>query len=183
MKKILRIIIICILSCALTSCKSPNKENNIIEDDANYIVECVYPWYDIGSSFNCMPVMIQDYSDKYTYDAWCDNGYVLTANDGTLHKSLTNIKNSYWIGWEPGTSLLDDEFDYFEKAYFVIVKKELDNIVGYIIISLVQDDDVYFAYDSKIEVIGNFSKVNDDFQNVPIDYIEEKLEGIKNYNS
>ncbi len=180
MKKLINMIVFYLLFFCLSSCNNnmnEKQENKIIEEKTSEIVEYMVPYFGYDLNYGAMPVFLKDYSDKYSYDLLSYNGYVTTSEIGTLHESLTDITNAQWVGWNPGYNDIENEV-YFDKAYFVIVQKELDNIVGYVIIRLIQDDDVYFAYYSEIVKSVFFPKIDEKFQDVTLNYIKETVEEV-----
>lgn len=180
MKKVIFMILFYFLFFCLSSCNNnmnEKQENKIIEEKTSEIVEYMVPYFGYDLNYGAMPVFLKDYSDKYSYDLLSYNGYVTTSEIGTLHENLTDITNAQWVGWNPGYNDIENEV-YFDKAYFVIVQKELDNIVGYVIIRLIQDDDVYFAYYSEIVKSVFFPKIDEKFQDVTLDYIKETVEEV-----
>ena len=177
MKKVTFIILFYLLFFCLSGCNNninEEQKNKIIEEETSEIVEYMVPFFGYDLNYGAMPVFLKDNSAKYSYDLLSYNGYVTTSEIGTLHENLTDIKNAHWVGWNPGYKDIENEV-YFDKAYFVIIQKELDNIVGYVIIRLIQDDDVYFAYYSEIMKSVFFPKVDGNFQEVTLDYVKEMV--------
>lgn len=178
MKKIVCSIIIFILCCGVFGCSKEINNNkiindNIIEEKTNKIILYVMPYYDL--TYQALNVYLYDYyNEKYTYDLFCDNGYVTHSETKKMYKRLDDVRNVFSFSWNPVNEELETK-EQFEEAYLTIVQKEYENIVGFAIIKLIQSDADENTYYSDLIKSVCFPKINNSYQSISDNYIEEEV--------
>lgn len=200
MKKKLIILFMFIMSITLMSCemnqnqevKPQEQEVKIVEKENNEIIKDYAPYFSHAQGVNRLQIMLKNNGEQYKYDAFCDNGGIeVTRISGEFEKEINDftISNDI-VGWRPINRNVRDgsdpyESEIFQYAYVVIIQKEENHIVGCAILELTLDDvDEYHnkfvrAYTAELIVSISFPKVNGEYQEVTREYIENKLNKIK----
>lgn len=200
MKKKLIILFMLIMSITLMSCEmSQNQEVNpqeqevkIVEKENSEIIKDYAPYFSYALSIGRLQIILKDNGEQYKYDAFCDNGgievpfisdeFEKEVNDFTMPEDM--------ICWQPINRDVRDgsdpyESEVFQYAYVVIIQKEEGHIVGCAILELTLSDvdemhnKFVRAYTAELIVSISFPKVNGEYQEVTREYIENKLNKIK----
>lgn len=185
MKKIL--ILCCfLLLLSLTASCFEIKNNNDLEiiEETSQLFEFSSNYCGTAQDPGYIAVNTVSPNEEYTYDVFCDYGYVGTEFDEMNKTELNDICNStnndiFWIGWRPSLERETEDY-YFKVAYITLIQKENDKIIGYSIIEAVQGQYAYGIYTGEIICSKTFPKINNKYQIVEKEYINNKLDEIKN---
>lgn len=179
-KVIIKILMICcafILNLSLYSCNKV-ESNEIIEKNARGMVSFVNEFYnpyrnDITSDYNGIAIELKSNNNLAKFECKTDNGSFSTSES-----SLTqNLEVGNILCWYPndGASQENTELTIIE-----IIAMVNDNIVGFAIIEI---EDAGICYATLITSI-EFPKINGKYQKITQDYVEERINTIKNeYNN
>ena len=190
MKKIniflLLLILIFITSCAKDKNSDiTNNTDNIIEVETDEIFKIFdgYTYGTNGENSYYDKIMIIDESDDYVYDLYTDpdknidkynSGYVAMATFDA--KEIIGVKTK-WFGYR---FLSDISFANWDNllpySWMMAVQRKGNNItgvVGYVFVGHECVEEVYYIIES---IQLRFPKVNDEYQNIPFEYVYNKVQ-------
>ena len=120
------------------------------------------------------------HKDDATFECTIDKGS-FRYNGKVNYLKVSSGENVMWcpsyiINDETSNQSIIEEVDNI--AYMDVLIKIDNKIIGYIVIDMNQINSTY--YKSNILVSKIFPKINGEYQNVPLDYVLERIQNIKN---